>query len=92
MFTVKWAFIALVAALVTVALVELAAAFRVAGRRVPRVGSAIGGLIIVAGAAFFGAKGLLLALFAASVLLVLWRLVEGLMPSWDCLLYTSRCV
>ena len=83
LFTVKWAFIALVAALVTVALVELAAAFRVAGRRVPRVGAAIGGLTIVAGAAFFGAKGLLLALFAASVLLVLWRLVEGLVPAWE---------
>lgn len=83
LFTVKWAFIGLVAALVTVALVELAAAFRVAGRRVPRLGSAIGGLIIIAGAAWFGAKGALLGLFAASVLLVLWRLIEGLVPAWE---------
>lgn len=83
LFTVKWAFIALVAALVTVALVELAAAFRTGGRRVPRVGAALGGLIIVSGAAFYGAKGLLLALFAASVLLVIWRLIEGLVPAWE---------
>ncbi len=83
LFTVKWAFIGLVAALVTVALVELAAAFRIAGRRVPRIGAAIGGLIIVGGAAFFGAKGALLGLFAGSALLVLWRLLEGLVPAWE---------
>lgn len=83
LFTVKWAFIGLVAALVTVALVELASAFRVGGRRVPRVGAALGGLIIVSGAAFFGAKGMLLGLFAASAILVLWRLLEGLVPAWE---------
>jgi len=83
LFTVKWAFIALVGALVTVALVELASAFRIGGRRVPRVGAALGGLIIISGAAFFGAEGALVALFAASVLLVLWRLVEGLVPAWE---------
>lgn len=83
LFTVKWAFIGLVAALVTVALVELASAFRVGGRRVPRVGAALGGLIIVGGAAFFGAEGMLLGLFAASALLVVWRLLEGLVPAWE---------
>ncbi|MCA0379320.1 MAG: phosphatidate cytidylyltransferase [Actinobacteria bacterium] len=83
LFTSFWAFVSLIAVLVTIALVELAAAFRVGGRRVPRVGAAIGGLVIVAGAAFFGAKGLLLALFAASVLLVIWRLIEGLVPAWE---------
>ncbi len=83
LFTAKWAFIALVAALVTVAIVELASAFRVAGRRVPRIGAALGSLVIVAGAAFMGAEGALLGLFAASVLLVLWRLVEGLVPAWE---------
>lgn len=83
LFTVQWAFIGLVAALVTVSLVELAAAFRVGGRRVPRVGAALGGLVIIAGAAFWGAEGALLGLFAASVLLVIWRLVEGLVPAWE---------
>ncbi len=83
LFTVQWAFIALIAVIVTVALVELAAAFRVAGRRVPRVGVALGGLIIVSGAALFGAEGLLLALFAASMLLIIWRLIEGLVPAWE---------
>lgn len=83
LFTVEWAFVALVALLVVVALVELASAFRVAGRRVPRIGAALGGLIIVGGAACFGAKGMLFGLFAASALLVLWRLLEGLVPAWE---------
>ena len=83
LFIVKWLFIVLVAALVTIAQVELASAFRTGGRRVPRVGAAVGGLIIVAGAAFKGAEGALLGLFAGSVLLIVWRLVEGLMPAWE---------
>ncbi|MGD9606595.1 MAG: phosphatidate cytidylyltransferase [Leucobacter sp.] len=83
LFIVKQVFIVLVAALVGVALVELANAFRVAGRRVPRVGVVIGGLVIVAGAAFWGAEGALLGLFAGSLLLTLWRLVEGLVPAWE---------
>lgn len=83
LFIVKQIFILLVAALVGVALVELANAFRVAGRRVPRVGVVIGGLVIVAGAAFWGAEGALLGLFAGSLLLTLWRLVEGLVPAWE---------
>lgn len=83
LFIVKQAFIVLVVLLVSVALVELAAAFRVAGRRVPRVGVVIGGLIIVAGATFWGAEGMLLGLFTASLLLTLWRLIEGLVPAWE---------
>lgn len=83
LFTIKWAFIGLVVALVTVAIVELASAFRVGGRRVPRIGAALGGLIIVGGAAFLGAQGMLLGLFAASALLVVWRLLEGLVPAWE---------
>src|SRR5690606_24536353 len=58
-------------------------AFRTAGRRVPRVGVAIGGLVISAGAAFWGAEGALLGLFAASLILTLWRLIEGLVPAWE---------
>lgn len=83
LFFQKQLFVVLVAVLVSVALVELAAAFRVAGRLVPRVGVVIGGLVIVAGAYFRGAEGMLLGLFAASVLLIVWRIVEGLLPRWE---------
>lgn len=83
LFIVKQAFVILIAILVAVALIELASAFRLAGRRVPRVGVALGGLIIVAGAAFWGAEGMLLGLFAGSLLLTLWRLIEGLVPAWE---------
>ncbi|MBK0420060.1 phosphatidate cytidylyltransferase [Leucobacter sp. CSA1] len=82
LFFLKQLFVLLVAAIVSVALVELASAFRISGRRVPRVGVVLGGLVIVAGAYFRGAEGMLLGLFAASALLTLWRLVEGLVPSW----------
>ncbi|MBL3698248.1 phosphatidate cytidylyltransferase [Leucobacter luti] len=80
---VKQVFVALVAVVVAVALVELASAFRVSGRRVPRVGVVLGGLIIVGGAFFWGAEGMLVGLFAGSALLTLWRLVEGLFPAWE---------
>lgn len=80
---VKEIFVALAAAIVAIALVELAAAFRVAGRRVPRVGVVLGGLVVVAGAYFWGAEGMLLGLFAGSALLTLWRLVESLVPAWE---------
>ncbi|WP_427868620.1 phosphatidate cytidylyltransferase [Leucobacter luti] len=83
LFLVKDVFVALVGVIVVVALVELATAFRTAGRRVPRVGVALGGLVIVAGAYFWGAEGMLLGLFAGSALLTVWRLVEGLVPAWE---------
>lgn len=83
LFFLKELFVVLVAILVSVALVELAAAFRVAGRRVPRVGVVLGGLTIVGGAYFWGAQGMLLGLFAGSLLLTVWRLVEGLVPRWE---------
>lgn len=76
-------FVVLVAALVAIALVELASAFRVAGRRVPRVGVVLGGLTIVAGAYLWGSGGMLIGLFAGSALLTLWRLIEGLMPRYE---------
>lgn len=83
LFVFKQAFVVLVAALVSVALVELASAFRVAGRRVPRVGVVIGGLMIVAGAYFWGAEGMLIGLFIGSLFLTVWRLIEGLMPRYE---------
>ncbi|UBH06547.1 phosphatidate cytidylyltransferase [Leucobacter sp. Psy1] len=83
LFFLKELFVALVAVLVSIALVELAAAFRVAGRRVPRVGVVLGGLTIVTGAYVWGPEGMLLGLFAGSLLLTVWRLVEGLVPRWE---------
>ena len=83
LFVLKQAFVALVAVLVSVALVELAGAFRVAGRRVPRVGVVLGGLTIVAGAYFWGSAGMLVGLFVGSALLTIWRLIEGLLPRYE---------
>lgn len=80
---VKQIFALLVAIIVAIALVELASAFRVAGRRVPRIGVVLGGLVVVAGACFWGAEGMLLGLFAGSALLTAWRLIEGLAPNWE---------
>lgn len=83
LFLMKQLFVVLVVALVSIALVELSSAFRVAGRRVPRVGVVFGGLIIVAGAYFWGSAGMLVGLFAGSALLTVWRLIEGLMPRYE---------
>ncbi|UOQ60668.1 phosphatidate cytidylyltransferase [Leucobacter rhizosphaerae] len=80
---VKQIFALLVAILVAIALVELASAFSVAGRRVPRIGVVLGGLLVVVGAYFWGAEGMLLGLFAGSILLTVWRLIEGLVPRWE---------
>lgn len=76
-------FAVFVALLVGVAAVELATAFRVAGRRVPRIGVAVSALSMVAAAYFYGAEGLLLSLFAAAALLTIWRVIEGLIARTD---------
>lgn len=83
LFIVKQAYIVLVLVLVVIALLELAGAFRAAGRRVPRVGSVIGAVLITAGATFWAAQGMMLGLFAAFLLLIAWRLIEGLVPRWE---------
>ena len=83
LFFIEQLFILFLAGLLSIALVELASAFRVAGRRVPRVGVVLGGLIIILGAYFWGAEGMLLGLFAGSVLLTMWRLVEGVIPGGE---------
>ncbi|MBC9955188.1 phosphatidate cytidylyltransferase [Leucobacter sp. cx-42] len=83
LFWMKPAFAILVGALVVIALVELASAFRTAGRRVPRFGVALGGLLTVSATYFWGAAGMLMGLFAASALLIVWRLLEGLVPKWE---------
>ena len=82
LFFVEQLFVLFIAALLSISSVELAGAFRVAGRRVPRVGVVIGGLLIVLGAALWGAAGMLAGLFAGSLVLTVWRLVEGLVPRW----------
>lgn len=83
LFFVKQIFIVLVGLIVIVAVLELAVAFRGAGRRVPRFGALLGGLMIIAGAACFGSAGMLLGMFAAVLLLTVWRLIEGLVPRWE---------
>ncbi|MBC9935489.1 MULTISPECIES: phosphatidate cytidylyltransferase [unclassified Leucobacter] len=76
-------FVALVAVIVAIALLELASAFRGSGRRVPRFGAMIGGVVVIAGAYWQGAQGMLLGLVLASLLLTAWRLIEGLVPRWE---------
>lgn len=83
LFLIKQVFVLLVAIIVSIALVELASAFRVAGRRVPRIGVVLGGLVVVAGAYFWRAEGMLIGLFVGSAILTAWRLIEGLIPRWE---------
>nr|WP_167150227.1 phosphatidate cytidylyltransferase [Lysinibacter cavernae] len=69
-------FVVLVAAFVGVTVLELATAFRGAGRYVPRIGSVISALGMVAGTYFWGAFGLLITLFVAVIVVTVWRSVE----------------
>lgn len=73
-------FSVLVALVTSVTVLELVNAFRTSGRRVPRVGGILGSIIIVSGAFFYGAEGMLLGLILSAVLLTIWRLIEGLLP------------
>ncbi|MGO2061807.1 MAG: phosphatidate cytidylyltransferase [Microbacteriaceae bacterium] len=83
LFLAKPVFAGVVALLVIVALIELATAYRGAGRRVPRIGVSISGLFILFGAYQYGAKGMLGGFVAGLVVLGIWRLVEGLVPQWE---------
>lgn len=83
LFLAKPLFIALVAALVTVAVIELSTAYRISGRRVPRIGVVLSGLMILIGAYVYGAGGMLSGFVAALVVLTLWRLIEGLFPQYE---------
>jgi phosphatidate cytidylyltransferase len=60
---------------------ELASALRHAGRLVPRVASVIVGVGIAVVAFFLHVQGLWLALAVGIAVLVIWRLVELVMPS-----------
>lgn len=78
LFAWKPVFLLFIAVLVSVASIELSTAFRISGRRVPRIGAVISGLLIVAGASFAGASGMLFGLFAGIVILTLWRALDSL--------------
>ena len=83
LFFSKPVFSLVVSALIVVALIELATAYRVSGRRVPRIGVVVSGLLILSGAYWFGAAGMLLGFAGALVVLTVWRLVEGLLPQFE---------
>lgn len=78
LFVWKPVFLVFIAALVSVAIIELSTAFRVSGRQVPRIGAVLAGLLIVIGASFGGASGMLAGLCAGLVILTLWRVIHGL--------------
>lgn len=80
LFFFKYLFVVLVAGLVSVTVLELATAFRANGRRIPRVGGILFGLVMIAGATWFGALGMFLALLVSLVGLTVWRLIEGAIP------------
>lgn len=68
------------AALAVACSIELASAMRNSGLRVPRIGVSVASVIIVIGAWWYGSDGLIIGLVLGSAILVLWRLVEGLVP------------
>ena len=80
LFFFKEIFVVLVAAIVAITVLELATAFRQNSRRIPRVGGILFALLIIAGAYWFGAAGMFVALLISLFGLTLWRLIEGLIP------------
>ena len=80
LFFFKEIFVVLVAAIVAITVLELATAFRQNSRRIPRVGGILFALLILAGAYWFGAAGMFVALLISLFGLTLWRLIEGLIP------------
>lgn len=83
LFFLKQLFVLLVAGLVAVTVLELAVAFRANGRRIPRIGGILFGLLIIAGAFWFGALGMLVSLVIAIIGLTIWRLIEGVLPGQE---------
>lgn len=83
LFLAKPVFAVLVVALVTIALLELVTAYRSSGRRVPRIGVIISGLIILVGAYMYGASGMLIGFALGFLILTLWRFIESLIPGWQ---------
>lgn len=83
LFLARPVFAVLVVALVSIALLELAIAYRSSGRRVPRIGVVLSGIIILTGAYLYGATGMLLGFALGLLILTLWRLIESLIPGWE---------
>jgi phosphatidate cytidylyltransferase len=77
----KWIFMIFAAVLLVFLALELSAAFRAAGRNVPRVPSAIAAAAIVPASFYLYTKGQWLALLAGLALVTIWRLIEAIIPS-----------
>lgn len=80
LFFFKEIFVLLVAAVVSITVLELATAFRQNERRIPRVGGIVFALFIIGGAFWFGAAGMVIGLLFSMLGLTVWRLIEGLIP------------
>jgi len=80
LFFFKEIFVLLVAAVVSITVLELATAFRQNERRIPRVGGIVFALLIIGGAFWFGAAGMVIGLLVSMLGLTVWRLIEGLIP------------
>ncbi|WP_082888856.1 phosphatidate cytidylyltransferase [Leifsonia xyli] len=78
---IKQLFLVFGIAMIGFAAFELAQAFRGAGRRVPRIPTVAAAVGIVPAAFYLHAGGQLVALSAGIVLVVLWRLVELVVPA-----------
>lgn len=75
-------FVILVGALVLIASIELATAYRISGKRVSRIAIALSAAFILVGAYVAGALGMSLGLVAGFVILMVWRLIDAFIPRW----------
>jgi phosphatidate cytidylyltransferase len=73
---IKEIFLVLAAALLVFGTLELASALRHAGRRIPRIPTAIGAVAVVPAAYYWGEVGQWLFVLAAIAFVTLWRLIE----------------
>jgi CDP-diglyceride synthetase len=77
---VKEIFMVVAIALVVFASLEIADAFRGSGRNISRLPTVIAAVAMVPAAFYLGSGGLWYAAVAGLVFVVLWRLVEGILP------------
>jgi phosphatidate cytidylyltransferase len=76
-----WIFMIFAAILMTFLALELAAAFRVSGRNVPRIASGVSAVAVIAASFYWHSSGQWLVLLAGMGLVTIWRLVEATIPS-----------
>jgi phosphatidate cytidylyltransferase len=76
-----WIFMIFAAILMTFLALELAAAFRVSGRNVPRIASGVSAVAVIAASFYWHSTGQWLVLLAGMGLVTIWRLVEAVIPS-----------